>query len=72
MIEPGPAARAGAAAQLHDAARAARQVAADRETAPAPSPPPEDPAAPGPGNAAPIVPDARTKAASPSDRDPAR
>jgi hypothetical protein len=52
MTQPRPAARPGAAAQLRDAARAARQVASGRETGPAPAPPPT----PGPGSAAPIVP----------------
>jgi hypothetical protein len=58
MTRPRPVARAGAAAQLRDAARAARQVAAGRETAQAPSPPPapDGPAAAGPGNAAPTAP----------------
>jgi len=55
MTEPDPAARAVAAAQLHDAACAARQVAAGRETALAPSPLPEGTTAPGLGHAQPVL-----------------
>jgi len=57
MAPTGRPARAGVAAQLHDAACAARQVAAARETAP-PSPPPTLPgtAVPGPRKDAPIMP----------------
>jgi hypothetical protein len=48
---------AGAQAQLHDAARAARQLADDRDTAPAwPLPPPSRPAVPGPRQEAPLLP----------------
>lgn len=54
MNPTGPPARAGVAAQLHDAARAARQVAADRETSPPSALP--GPAIPGPRTDAPIMP----------------